>query len=90
MNLRTVLSKTNSILSNILNYWQRRKKGRLYQQWVERADLSPEAVPEEKVPQDIIPKIDKEQLRLPILYMLLGASILILFVGLILLIVPSC
>jgi hypothetical protein len=57
---------------------------------VERAQLPPEAVPREEFAEDIIPKIDKKQLRLPMLYMLLGASVVILCVGLILLIVYSC
>ena len=90
MKLWTVLSKAINILNNILNYLPRRRKGRLYQQWVKRADLPPEAIPHEEIAEDIIPKIDKEQLRLHILYILLGASLVILGLGLILLIMHSC
>ena len=90
MKLRIALSKASSLLNNISSYLQRRRKGRLYQQWVERAGLPPEAIPQEEVAEDIIPKIDKEQLRLPILFMLLGASLVILCVGLVLLIVYAC
>ncbi len=86
MKLWTALSKAYKILG----YLRRRRKVKLYQQWVERGDLVPEAIPPEEVAEDIIPKIDKKQLRLNILYMLLGASMLILCVGLILLIVQSC
>ena len=86
MKLRTVLSKANSVLS----YLQRRRKAKLYQQWVERAGLPSDAVPEEESAGDIIPKIHKEQLRIPILYMLLGAALVILFVGVILIIISSC
>ena len=86
MKLWAVVSKAN----NILRYLQSRRKARLYQQWVKRANLPPEAVPEEEFGQNIMPKIDKEQLRLRMLYILLGASLVILCVGLILLIVESC
>jgi len=86
MKLRTLLSKANSVLS----YLQRRRKAKLYQQWVERAGLPSDAVPEEESAGDIIPKIHKEQLRIPILYMLLGAALVILFVGVILIIISSC
>lgn len=86
MRFRSVLSKAD----NILKYMRTRKKRKLYRQWVKRAGLPPEAVPEEEFTQDIIPKIDKEKLRLRVLYMLLGASLVILFGGLIALILYSC
>jgi len=74
----------------IPGYLRRSRKKKLYQQWIEKADLAPEAIPPEEVTEDIIPKIDKERLHLPILYILLGVSLGILFVGLILLMVQSC
>ena len=86
MKLRTILSKAN----DILKYWQNRRKRRLYKQWVEMAGLPPEAVPQEEVAEDIMPKIDKKHLRLPMLYMLLGATLAIVGVGLVLLIMHSC
>ena len=86
MKLQIVLSKAHEIF----RYLKTRRRSRLYKQWVERAQLPPEAVPREEFAEDIIPKIDKKQLRLPMLYMLLGASLVILCVGLILLIVYSC
>ena len=112
-----------------MKYFQRRRKEKLYRQWVERAGLPPEAItvgadkPEsEEVParvgtrKGVIPKtsgpvqvqpgssavthaevggdmmaeIKKRQPRLPRLYMSLGAALVILFVGVILLIVHSC
>jgi len=86
-----VLSKANSIRTNIPNYLQRRRKRRLYQQWVERAGLSPEAIPREEVPEDVTTeKVNKELLRLHILYILLGVSVIILCVSLSLLIMQSC
>jgi len=85
------LSKANSILTNLPNYLQRRRKGRLYQQWVEKAGLPPEAIPREEVPEDITTeKVGRELLRLQILYILLGVSLVILCVGLTLLITQSC
>ena len=92
MKLSVVLSKLSSIL-NTLNYFQRRRKGKLYEQWVQRAGLPPEAIPREKiaeVAEDVTPKIEKERLHQPILYVLLGASLVIFCVGFILLIVQSC
>ncbi len=53
---RTVLSKANSILTNLPDYLQRRRKRRLYQQWIESAGLPPEAIPREEVPEDITTK----------------------------------
>jgi len=52
--------------------------------------LPPEAVPREKVREDIRPKKEKESLQQPILYILLGASLVIFCVGFVLLIVESC
>ncbi len=86
MKFQIVLSK----VSDILKYPQRRRKKRLYQQWVKRAGLPPEAIPEEEVAGDIIPKIDKNKLRLKVLYILLVVSIMVFCTGLILLIIHSC
>jgi len=69
-------------VANILSYLQRRGRKRLYQQWVEKAGLLPEAVPLEV--QNL------RELRLPLLYVFLGASALILCLGIILLIIHSC
>jgi len=114
MKRRIVLRK----VANILSY-QRRRRKRLYQQWVEKAGLPPEAVPLEvqnseavrpeahkplsvrlvpagpvathpKVTGDMMAEINRRELRLPLLYVFLGASALILCVGLILLIIHSC
>ncbi len=80
MRLGEVISKANEILK----YIKARRKRRLYGQWVKRAGLPPEAAPKEEPPVDILPKLDKKELRLPLLYMLLGASVLILFAGIVL------
>ena len=58
------------------------------------ADLPPETIPQEKVVKDVTPKIEKERLPQPtlyvLLYVLLGASMTVLCMGLIFLIVQSC
>lgn len=93
MKLGTVLSKVSGIL-NPLKYLGGRRKGRLYEQWVQRADLPPEAIPRKRVAEDGTPKIERERLQQPtlyvLLYVLLGASIAVLCMGLVLLIVQSC
>ena len=90
MRIWAVLSDISSLLKNTLTYLRRRKKRRLYQQWVEQSGLPPGAIPQEEVAEERILKIDKQQLLLTILYILLGACLVILFVGLILLIIYSC
>ena len=80
-----VLSKAG----NILKYLRRRRKEKLYHQWVERSGLPPEALPQE-VAGDITPKMDGKKRHLYILYVLLGVSIVLLCLGLILLAMQSC
>ncbi len=76
--------------TTLLKYFQRRRKRKLYRQWVARSSLPPDAIPREKVAEDMVPQIDKQQSRLHTLYILLGIFLVILCVGLILLIVHSC
>ena len=75
----------------MLKYFRRRKKRKLYRQWVERSNLSPDAIPREEVAEDMIPmpQVDKQQSHLTILYILLGVAVVVLCAGLILLIVYS-
>ena len=93
MKLGKALSKVSGILDP-LKYLRRRRKGKLYEQWVQRADLPPEAIPRKKVVEDVTPKIERERLQQPtlyvLLYVLLGASMAVLCMGLVLLIVQSC
>jgi len=86
MKLPAVLSKAYKIIW----YLRRRRKLKLYRQWVEQADLAPGAIPPEEIAEDITTKIDTAYLRLHILYVLLGVALGILGVGLILLVVQSC
>ena len=83
----------------ISGYFERRRKGKLFQQWVNQADLPPEEIPPEVLngesaketdlaPEDTaieeVPKytapieIDKGMVRLPIRYVLLLLSIIVL------------
>ena len=78
------------IEATLLKYFRRKKKRKLYQQWVERASLSPDAIPREEIAEDMIPQIDKQQSRLNMFSILFGISLVILCAGLILLIVYSC
>jgi len=73
-----------------LKYLRRRKKGKLYQQWVDMANLPPDAIPREKVTEDkIVSQTDKQQSHLTILYILLGIALVVVCTGLILLLVYS-
>ena len=75
----------------MLKYLRRRKKRKLYLQWVERANLSPDALPREEVAEDMVamPQADKQQSHPTILYILLGVALVVLCAGLVLLIVYS-
>ena len=86
MKVKTVLSKAY----DILGYMRRRRKERLYQQWVESGDLAHEALPKEEVAEDIIPTFRREQLILPVLYGLCGFALGILCTCLVILFVQSC
>jgi hypothetical protein len=65
-----------------------KRKDKLYQQWMDKAGLPPEAVPKE-APRDITPELDKRKRRLRLLYILLGVSVMILCAGLVMLALHS-
>ena len=75
----------------MFKYFRRKKKRKLYQQWVDMANLSSDAMPQEEIAEDMItmPRADKQQSRLTILYLLLGVAVVLLCAGLIFLIVYS-
>ena len=75
----------------MLKFIRKRQKRKLYQQWVDRANLSADALPREEVAEDMIvmPRADKRQSNLNILYILLGVAVVVLVAGLIVLIVYS-
>ncbi|MFC2017499.1 hypothetical protein ACFLUD_03705 [Chloroflexota bacterium] len=86
MRFQIILSKVD----DILKYRRKKRKKKLYRQWVETSGLPSEAIPEEELAGDIMPEIDKNKLRLKVLYISLSASIMIFCTGLILLIINSC
>ena len=77
---------------NTLKYLRRRKKRKLYQQWVERSSLPPDAIPRGEVTEDRMPmpQVDKQKSHLNLLSILLGIALLVLCAGLVLLIFYSC
>jgi len=83
------LSRANASLSHLANYLRTHKKRRLYRQWVQKASLPPEAVPRGEAPQDITPRINWQQLRQNLLFMLLGA-VLTIFAGALVLLLGRC
>lgn len=83
---------TLSRIGDLFRYLRTWRKRRLYQQWVEKAGLPSEAIPREEFGAHIIrekEERDKQRLPLPILYILLGACLVVLCAILILLIIQS-
>ena len=75
----------------MLNYFRKKREKKLYQQWVERASLSPDAVPRQEEDEDMMPQVSSGQKsRLNLLYILLGVATIILSVGIISLILDRC
>ena len=73
-----------------MRYLRRRKKRKLYQQWVDMANLPSDAVPRERVAEDrMAPQTGGQQSRMTVLYILLGIAIIVLFAGVVLLFVYS-
>ena len=64
MKLGSFLSKAGAIM-NLSNYFRGRKKDRLYEQWVQRAGLPPESVPQKRVAEEATPKVEKERFQPP-------------------------
>ena len=68
----------------------KRRQDKLYKQWTKYADLSPEDTPSRGIPR-VKPVREWMNLqRLPVLYIVIGVCVVILFVCLVLLIVQSC
>ena len=89
MKLGTMFSK----VADILKYLRTRRKRKLYKQWVEMAELPPEELPQEEVSSRLVREEegpDEAPLRLNTLYLMQGASLVLLCVILIILIVQSC
>jgi len=70
----------------------RRKTGKdkLYEQWVKHGNLPPEAIPQKESPEDVPVGREKNKRVSPVVYISLGAGILIWCICLVLLLVQSC
>lgn len=90
MKLADILRRAISILGNILGYLPRWRKRRLYQEWVDRSDLPPDAVPREEFVGDITPRIGRVRFSRNLMFMLLGAFLVLLIEGIVLLVMYSC
>ncbi len=91
MKLGTIFSK----VSNVIHYLLSGRKRKLYKQWVEMAELPLEDIPLEEVGSRVIREEEEEerdetQLRLTTLFMMQGATLVLLCAILILLIIQSC
>ena len=73
----------------VFKYLKASRKRRLYKQWVEAANLPPDAISEEFA-EDAQYEAAWKKFKLFLLYILLGAAAIILFAGLVLLILRSC
>ena len=83
----------------MFKYLRERKNRKLYQQWVDKAELPPEEVPQEEEGdasspltrlKEITELKDAAQFQLPMLYIMQGVSLLLLLVILIILLVHAC
>ena len=82
-----------SKVGDIFKYLRTRRKRKLYKQWVEMAELPPDEIPQEEVISRLVREEegpDEAPLRLNTLYLMQGASLVLLCVILIILIVQSC
>ena len=83
-------------MANFIKYLLGRRKRRLYQQWVEMAELPPEEIPQEEAGQRVLREEERPddipfQLNaLNTLYLMQGAGLILLCVILILLVVQAC
>ena len=80
-----------------MKYIRKKKEEKLYQQWVEHDELSPEAIPkpEKESSEDVLvskDKVgkDKREQQLRILYVLFGFGIIMICLGLVLIIIQTC
>ena len=73
----------------MVKYFRERKKQKLYQQWVERASLSPDDIPRESTTEDMMPPENKQKPHFYLLYILLGVAVVVLITGLVFLVLYS-
>ena len=86
MKLTDILRKAVSISSRVLSYLPKWRKRRLYQEWVDKSELPPDAVPREEFVGEIAPGIGRGQFRRNLMLILLGAFLVLLIEGIVLLV----
>ena len=82
----TFVSSINKIIKYLITW----RKRRLYKQWVEAANLPPDAIPEDLFAENTALETGWRQVKLVLIYGLLSVAVIILFTGLILLAINSC
>jgi hypothetical protein len=85
----TYMEKLVTRIAYIINYLRTRRKRRLYRQWVEASDLPPDTIPGE-LAEDTEIETTLRQSKLVLLYALLGAAVLLVLIGLVILIARTC
>jgi hypothetical protein len=70
----------------------RSKKGedKLFEQWVAHGDLSPEATPQKESPEEMPTGKEKNKRVSPLVYILIGAGVIIWCVCLVIVFMQSC
>jgi type VI protein secretion system component VasF len=90
MKLPAILRTAINIPRYIYSYPRERWKRRLYKQWIEKSDMPPETIRREEAAEEVRPRIYRKRLRMYVLFTLLGAALVIVIGGLILLLIRSC
>ncbi len=72
-----------------MSYLPKWRKRRLYQEWVDKSELPPDAVPREDFAGEIAPGIGRGQFRRNLMFILLGAFLVLLIEGIVLLVMYS-
>ena len=86
MKVTDILRKAVSISGSILSFLPKWRKRRLYQEWVDRSELPPDAVPREEFVGEIAPGIGRGEFRRNLMFILLGAVLVLLIEGIVLLV----
>lgn len=69
-------------------YFKERRRDKLYREWVRYSELPSAAVPEKEPRKQVV--IIVKNVRVPLLYILLGLGFVILLVGLLMLLLHTC
>ncbi len=69
-------------------YFKERQRDKLYRDWVRYSELPSDAVPKKEAKKPLM--ITVKNVRVPLLYLLLGLGVVILLVGLLMLLFSTC